>query len=125
VANGQVFFAATQAGQMNGRVEALVVGGQLFDPASGDWNFVTSKSVLVVFQGQPEDSPTVAARSDGTAVVLLRTFDAAFTFNPLGVPSPVGILDSSGLALGLATLAAALCLWLAIHYVVGRVHSVA
>jgi hypothetical protein len=123
LADGQVLFAATQAGQINGRVEALVVGGQLFDPASGDWNFVTSNSVLVVFQGQPEDSPTVVARSDGTAVVFLRTFDTSFTFNPSGAPPPVGILDSSGLALVLAALAAGLCLWLAIHYVQGRMHG--
>jgi hypothetical protein len=99
------------------------VGGQIFDPASGDWSFATSNSVLVSLRfGQPE-SPTVVAKSDGTATLLLETAGVAFTFNPSGVPSPVLILDSSGLALVLAALAAALCLWLAIHYVRDRVHE--
>jgi Kelch motif len=123
LANGSVFVAAEQAGQMQGNVASLVVGGQVFDPGVGDWRFATSSSVLVSSRLGQAEPPTVVAKADGTVTVLLETAGLALTFNPSGVPSPVLILDSSGLALVLAGLAAALCLWLAIHYVVGRVQS--
>ena len=120
--DGLVFVAAEQAGQMVGNVTSLVVGGQVFDPGVGDWRFATSNSVLVSSRSGQAEAPTVVAKSDGTATVLLETAGLVFTFNPAGVPPPVLIMDSSGLALVLAGLAAALCLWLASHYVVGRVH---
>ena len=125
LADGRVFVAAVQAGQIQGRIQSLVVGGQLFDPASGEWRFATSNSVLVTFQfGQEQSlSPTVVARSDDTAVVLLGTGGVALTFNPLGQPPPALIFDSCGLALVLAGVAAALCLWLAIYYVRNRVRG--
>lgn len=125
LADGQVFVAAVQAGPVQGHVASLVVGGQLFDPASGDWRFATSTSVLVSSRSSQPDSPMVAPQSGGTAIVLLGIAGLAFTFNPSGVPPAVLILDSLGLELVLAILAAALCLWLAIHYVVDRVHDAA
>jgi hypothetical protein len=125
LADGRVFVAAAQEGQIQGRVQSVIVGGQIFDPASGEWQFATSNSVLVTVQfGQEQSpSPTAVARSDGTAVVLLGTGGVALTFNPFGQPPPALILDSSGLALVLAAVAAALCLWLAIYYVRNRVRG--
>ena len=123
LADGLVFVAAEQAGQVQGNVTSLVVGGQVLDPGVGDWRFATSSSVLVSSRFGQAESPTVVAKSDGTAIVLLETPGLALSFNPSGVPSPVLILDSSGLAFVLAGLAAALCLWLAIHYVRDRVHG--
>ena len=123
LADGLVFVAAVQAGQMQGHVASLLVGGQVFDSGSGDWRFATSNSVLVSRRFGQAESPRVVANSDGTATVLLETAGVAFTFNPSGSPTPALILDSSGLALVLAGLASALCLWLAIHYVRDRVHE--
>jgi hypothetical protein len=123
LADGQVFVAAVQSGVVKGGLVPVVVGGKVFDPASGDWSFATSTSILVSFRVGTEASPPVVAQTDGTALVLLGTAGLAFTFDPLGVPPPVLILDSSGLAVILAGLAAALCLWLAIYYVRNRVHG--
>jgi hypothetical protein len=122
LADGLVFVAAEQAGQIQGHVASLIVGGQIFDPGVGDWKFATSSSVLVPSRLGQAESPTVVGKSDGTATVLLETAGLALTFNPSGVPSPVLILDSSGLGLVLACLAAALCLWLAIQFVRARGH---
>jgi N-acetylneuraminic acid mutarotase len=125
LADGRVFVAAMQAGPVQGHVASVVVGGQVFDPNSGDWRFATSTSVQISSRLGPEDSPTVVAEPAGTAVVLLGTAGLAFTFNPFGVPPHLLILDSSGLALVLACVAAALCLWLAIQYIRDRVHKAA
>jgi hypothetical protein len=123
LADGLVFVAAVQGGQTQGHVASLLVGGQVFDPGSGDWRFATSNSVLVSRRFGQTQSPTVVAKSDGTATVLLEAADVAFTFNPSGVPTAALILDSSGLAVVLAGLASALCLWLAFHYVRDRLHQ--
>jgi hypothetical protein len=118
LADGQVFVAAAQVGPVKGGLASFVVGGQVFDPASGQWSFATSTSVLVPFRLAPEGgvTPTVIAQSDNK--VFVRLGEAGFvTFNSLGSPPPALILDSSGLTLVLAGFAAALCLWLVIAYV--------
>jgi hypothetical protein len=117
LADGRVFVAAVQAGPVKGALASFVVGGQVFDPASGDWTFATSTSALVPFRLAVDGRgpPTLLAQSDDRAVVLLSGFGLAFTFNPAGTPPAALILDSSSLTLVLAALAAALCLWLAIQ----------
>jgi Kelch motif len=123
LADGQVFVAAVQAGQIEGQNTALVVGGQVFDPSSGDWRFATSTSVLVSSQVVQGGAPTVVAQPAGTDVIVFGTAALALSFNPLGTPPPVLILDSSALAVVLAGLAAALSVWLVILYVRDRVHK--
>jgi hypothetical protein len=127
LADGRVFVAAVQAGPVKGALASFVVGGQVFDPASGDWTFATSTSALVPFRLAVYGSelPTLLAQSDDRAVVLLSAFGLAFTFNPLDNPPPALILDSSGLGLVLAVIAGALCLLLAIQYARGRRRKVA
>jgi len=127
LADGRVFVAAIQAGPVKGALASFVVGGQVFDPASGDWTFATSTSALVPFRLAVYGSglPTLLAQSDDRAVVLLSAFGLAFTFNPLDNPPPALILDSSGLGLVLAVIAGALCLLLAIQYARGRRRKVA
>jgi len=122
LANGRVFVAAMQVGQMQGNIASLIVGGQIFDPTSDDWSFATSTSAQVSSRFAQAEAPRVVAQTDATAVVLLAYAGRSFIFNPSVNPPPGLILDSSGLGLVLAGLAAALCLWLAIHYVVGRAH---
>jgi len=120
--DGKVFAAAVQAGPVKGALASFVVGGQIFDPASGDWSFATSTSALVSFRLSREGpaSPTVFAQSDNNAVVLLGAFGLAYIFNPLATPPPVLILDSSGLGLVLVGFAAAFWLLFAIQYFRGR-----
>jgi Kelch motif protein len=122
LADGKVFVAAIQAGPVKGALASFVVGGQIFDPASGDWSFATSTSALVPFRLTQEGpaSPTVLAQSDDRAVVLLGAFGLVYMFSPLAAPPPVLILDSSGLELVLIGLAAALWLSFAIQYLRGR-----
>jgi hypothetical protein len=122
LADGKVFVAAIQAGPVKGALASFVVGGQIFDPASGDWSFATSTSALVPFRLTQEGpaSPTVLAQSDDRADVLLGAFGLTFIFNPLGTPASVLILDSSGFGLVLASLAAAVYFWLAFQYVRDR-----
>jgi hypothetical protein len=121
--DGRIFFAAVQAGQIQGDVASWVVGGQVFDPASGDWRFATSTSFLVPSRLREVDAPTVVAQPAGKAVVLFATVDLALSFDPLASPPAVLILDSTGLALVLAGFAVALCLWLVIQYVRVRVRQ--
>jgi hypothetical protein len=122
LADGKVFVAAIQAGPVKGALASFVVGGQIFDPASGDWSFATSTSALVSFRLTQESpaSPTVFAQSDDNAVVLLGAFGLAYIFNPLATPPPVLVLDSSGLGLVLVGLSAATWLSFAIQYFRGR-----
>jgi Kelch motif/Galactose oxidase, central domain len=125
LSDGRVFVAAVQSGPVKGALASFVIGGQLFDPASGDWSYATSTSVLVPFRlaVYGPGTPTLLAQSDDRAVVLIGTFGLALTFNPLGTTPPLLVLDSSGLTLVLAAFAAALCLWLAIKYMRGRLVS--
>jgi hypothetical protein len=121
LADGQVFVAAAQAGPVQGGLASFVVGGQVFDPASGHWNFATSTTVSVPFRLTLAESvaPTVIAQSDNK--VFVRLGEAGlFTFNSLGSPPSALILDSSGLTLVLAGFAGALCLWLVIAYARAR-----
>jgi Kelch motif protein len=121
--DGRVFVAAVQAGQIQGDVASWVVGGQVFDPASGDWRFATSTSLLVPSRLRQVDAPTVFAQATGRAVVLIETAGLALSFDPAGSPPAVLILDSTGLALVLAGLAVALCLSLVIQYVRVRIRQ--
>jgi Galactose oxidase, central domain/Kelch motif len=123
LADGQVFLAAVQAGPVQGHVASLVLGGQLFDPSSGDWTFATSTTVLVSSRSSQPPPPVVIPKAGGTAIVLLGTPGLALAFDASGAPPPVLILDSSGLELLLGVLAVVLCLWLAIQYVRNRVKA--
>ena len=120
---GEVFLAAVQAGEPNGHLVPLVVGGQIFDPASGEWSFATSISVPVAFQPGLENLRPLVDLSGRTAVVLLGMADVALAFDPQGTPPPGLILDSSGLALILGAVAAALCLMLAAQYIRNRIRE--
>jgi hypothetical protein len=120
LADGRVFLAAVQAGPVNGHLVPLVVGGQLFDPQSGDWSFATSTPVLVTFRVGLDQLRPIVGTSGRAAVVLLDTADLALSFDPDGKPPPGLILDSTGLALVLGAIAAALCLGLAIPFIRSR-----
>jgi hypothetical protein len=125
LADGRVFVAAVQAGPVKGALASFVIGGQVFDPASGDWSFASSTTALVPFRLAAEASraPTLLAQADDRAVVLLGALGVALIFNPLRTPPAAVILDSSGLTLVLAAVAAALFVSLAIQAARSRVSA--
>jgi len=89
--DGRVFLPATQAGPMRGRVTTIVVGGQLFNPSTGDWTFATSTAVDFASQfGEP--TPVPVALPSGRVVVLLDTI--ALGFDPQGRPPAGQALDN-------------------------------
>lgn len=123
LADGRVFVAAVQVGQPNGHLVPLIVGGQTFDPASGDWTFVTSTAAVASFRPGIEGSRPVAVRPDGSQTVVISAAGDAFDLNPLATPPPGPILTSSRLALVLGALAIALGLWLVFQFFRGRFHA--
>ena len=123
LADGRVFVAAVQVGQPNGHVVPLIVGGQIFDPASGNWSFVTSTAALASFRPGIESSRPVAVRPDGSQTVVISVAGDAFSLNPLATPAPGPILTSSRLALVLGALAIALGVWLSFQFFRGRFHA--
>jgi hypothetical protein len=123
LADGRVFVAAVQVGQPNGHLVPLIVGGQIFDPASGDWTFVTSTAAVASFRPAIESSRPVAIRPAGSQTVIISAAGDTFDLNPLATPPPGPIFTSSRLALVLGTLAIALGLWLAFQLIRGRFHA--
>jgi Galactose oxidase, central domain len=118
LANGKVLLPNFELGPQQGRVGTAFVGGQLFDPASGDWNFATTTSVLVSSLFLNEGgSPEAVALPNGEAIVLLQT--VALAFHPNESPPAAQILDSTGLTILLLALAALLALLLLLWYVRG------
>jgi hypothetical protein len=113
-----VLLANFEIGPQQGRVGTALVGGQLLDPASGDWNFATTTSVLVSSLFLNEGgSPEGVALPNGEAIVLLQT--VALAFHPNESPPAAQILDSTGLTLLLLTAAGLLALLLLIGYLLG------
>lgn len=92
--DGRVFLPAVQAGPTRGRVTTIVVGGQLFNPSTGDWTFATSTAVDFASQfGDP--TPVPVALPSGRVAVLLDT--VALGFDPQGRPPAGQALDNLSL----------------------------
>jgi N-acetylneuraminic acid mutarotase len=123
LADGRVFVAAVQVGQPNGHLVPLIVGGQIFDPASGDWSFVTSTAAVASFRPGIESSRPVAVRPEGGRTIFVSAAGDSFVLDPLATPPPGPILTSSRLALLLGALAIALGLLLASQLFRRRFHD--
>jgi hypothetical protein len=119
LADGRVLLANFEIGPQPGRIGTAFVGGQVFDPASGDWNFATTTSVSVssLFL-QQGGSPETVALPNGDAIVLLET--VALAFHPDTSPPAGQVLDSSGFTILLSALASFFGLLLAIGYILGN-----
>jgi hypothetical protein len=118
LADGRVLLANFEIGPQHGRVGSAFVGGQVFDPASGDWNFATTTSVLVSSLFLNEGgSPETVALPNGEAIILLQT--VALAFHPNLTPPAGQLLDSTGLTVLLLALAALLAFLLLLGYVRG------
>lgn len=92
--DGRAFLPAVQAGPMRGRVTTIVVGGQLYNPPTGEWTFASSTAVDFASQfGEPTPVPVVLP--SGRVVVLLDTI--ALGFDPQGRPPAGQVLDNLSL----------------------------
>src|SRR4029077_19153857 len=118
LADGRGLLAHFEIGSQQGRVGTAYVGGQVFDPSSGSWDFATTASVSVASLFLQEGgSPEVVAVPNGDAVVLLQT--VALAFHPALSPPARQVLDSTGLTILLLGAAALLGLLFLLGYVRG------
>jgi N-acetylneuraminic acid mutarotase len=115
--DGRVFLPAVEAGPMRGRVTTEIVGGQLFNPSSGEWAFATSTAVDFASRfGDP--TPVPAALPSGRVVVLLDT--VALGFDPQGRPPAGQVLNNLSLTWLLLGANGVLLLLVAIGLLRGR-----
>jgi Galactose oxidase, central domain/Kelch motif len=114
LADGRVMLSNMQTSPVQGRVGTAFVGGQIFDPKSGDWNFATTTSVLIPSNFLQGGSSTPVALPNGDAIVLLQT--VALDFHPAVAPPTRQVLDSAGLTLVLLLMLGLLVLLLAVGY---------
>jgi len=113
--NGQVLVPELQTGEQSGRTFKQLVGGQIFDPKSNEWNYVTTTSVtmplIYMVSGTP---PIVMSLADGSALVILQT--NAIAFHPQQPPPSTQVLDSAGLTFALGGAVLVIVLLIAIAY---------
>jgi len=103
--DGRVFVPEVQPGAPEGHLFKDLVGGQIFDPATNQWTYVTTTSVplplVYLYSGGLQIS---VALPDGSAVVILQT--VALAFHPEVAPPATALLDSTGLTALLFVIAA-------------------
>jgi len=115
LSDGRVLVPEVQAGAQKGRTFQELVGGQIFDPSTNQWSYVTTTTLTMpiayMFSGVPPISLSLA---DGSALVILET--SAVAFHPQDQPPSTQILDSTGLTLGLGVALIVLVLLLVLAY---------
>jgi Galactose oxidase, central domain len=115
LSDGRVFVPEVQPSAPQGHVFKDLVGGQIFDPATNQWTYVTTTSVplplVYLYSGGLQIS--VALR-DGSAVVILQT--VALAFHPQDAPPTTQLLDSTGLTTVLLAIALVIGLLMLLAY---------
>ena len=113
--DGRVLVPVLQTGEQQGRTFKELVGGQIYDPSSNEWTYVTTTSVtmplIYMFNGVP---PVVVGLADGSALVILQT--KAVTFHPEKPPPPTQLLDTTSLTFDLGAAIAVIVLLIVIAY---------
>ena len=103
LSDGRVLIVASQMQGLPGRVQNLVFGGQLFDPGSDSWSYVTSTGAAVGSQiAGYLAAPQVEALPNDRALIISAA--SAALFDPAGTPPPVSALDGFGLTIGLLAI---------------------
>jgi len=115
LSDGRVFVPEVQPGAPEGHIFKDLVGGQIFDPATNQWTYVTTTSVplplVYLYSGGLQIS---VALPDGTALVILQT--VTLTFHPEVAPPATQLLDSTGLTTLLLLIAAVIGLLMLLAY---------
>jgi hypothetical protein len=115
LSDGRVFVPEVQPGAPEGHIFKDLVGGQVFDPATNQWTYVTTTSVplplIYLYSGGLQIS---VALPDGSAVVILQTI--ALAFHPQDQPPAAQVLDSTGLTTVLLALAVVIGLLMLLAY---------
>jgi len=115
LSDGRVFVPEVQPGAPEGHIFKDLVGGQIFDPATNQWTFVTTTSVplplIYLYSGGLQIS---VALPDGSAVVILQTI--ALAFHPQDQPPAAQVLDSTGLTTVLLATAVLIGLLMLLAY---------
>lgn len=87
--------------------QTSILGGQVFDPSSGAWTFITSTS-MTASGAYGQLAPAAIALPNGEAVVL--TGLQTFVFHPDSSPPATQLLSTTGTTLVLSAVAAGLAL---------------
>ena len=113
--DGRVMVPETRQGTVKGHTFDETVGGQIFDPATNQWTFATTTSVLIpiayLFQS---DNQLSVPLPNGEALVLLPT--ATLVYHARVPPPPSEVLDSTGLTFELGAAALVIVLLLVLAY---------
>lgn len=117
----RVFLPAAEAGKRKGGLTTVVVGGQVYDPSSGGWSFVTSTEALTSTRyGLPR---VVGAAPLTSNRVLILLENEALIFDANAPPSRTAVLDSPSITALLLAVAAGLVIAISVVYVVGRLRA--
>ncbi|HEV2217336.1 MAG TPA: kelch repeat-containing protein [Candidatus Dormibacteraeota bacterium] len=114
--DGRVLVPEFRQGATKGRIFQELVGGQIFDPATNQWNYVSTTAVelplVYLYQGALQQ--VAVALPNGTALVIMET--ESLTFNPNVAPSATQVLDSTGLTFELAGAALVIVVLMLLAY---------
>lgn len=115
LSDGKVMVPELQQGPIKGRSFKQLVGGQIFDPATNQWTYVSTTSLMMPLAFMINGGvPAVLAMPDGSALVILET--DALAFHPEQAPPTTQILDSTGLTFELGAAALVIVLLMLLAY---------
>jgi Kelch motif len=112
LSDGRVFLPDTQDGPRIGGRATLLVGGQVYDPDSGNWTFATTTSLVTAARFGNGGIAGIAPVPPDGAFVLLE--NRALSLDARAIPPAVSTLDSTGLTWLLLAVVATLLAALAV-----------
>jgi hypothetical protein len=116
--DGRLLIPDVQQGATQGNATALMLGGQIFDPGTGSWNFATTTTISISATLSAQLGPAIevgAVVPAGYAVIVLGA--TAVAFHPDVGPPSNAVLDGTALTWVLGIVAALLALLLGLSYV--------
>lgn len=117
----RVFLPAAEPGKRTGGLTTVIVGGQVYDPSSGAWSYVTSTEALTSTRYGLPQVLGAAPLTSNRVLILLE--NSALIFDANASPPQTAVLDSSSLTASLLIVVAVLVAAIGTVYVVGRLRS--
>ncbi len=113
--DGRVLVPETRQGTVHGHTFDQLVGAQIFDPASNQWLYATTASVLmpITYLSQFSNQLSVSL-PNGNALVFLPT--ATLTYDARVPPPATEVMDSTGLTFELGAAVVVIVLLLLLAY---------